>query len=59
MLMHQLDVAVDEIEMGMEPGPEFRGILDAVYEMQMDGKVSDLDGAIAAARELQSAEPSA
>ena len=47
------------IEMGMEPGPEFRGILDAVYEMQMDGKVSDLDGAITAARELQSAEPSA
>ena len=38
------------IEMGLEPGPEFKRILDAVYEMQLDGKVADLDDAIAAAR---------
>jgi tRNA nucleotidyltransferase (CCA-adding enzyme) len=42
------------IEMGMEPGPDFKSILDAVYEMQMDGEVVDLDGALAAARRLGS-----
>lgn len=47
------------IDMGLEPGPEFKRILDAVYEMQLDGKVTDLDTALTAARELQSAEPSA
>jgi len=38
------------IEMGFEPGPEFRRILDAVYEMQLDGKVEDLGVAIKAAK---------
>jgi len=41
------------IEMGMEPSPEFKRILDAVYELQLDGNVTDLDGAIAAARRLR------
>ena len=41
------------IEMGMEPSPEFKRILDAVYEMQLDGNVIGLDGAIAAARRLR------
>ena len=40
------------IEMGMHPGPEFKRILDAVYEMQMDGEVSDLEQALGAARRL-------
>jgi tRNA nucleotidyltransferase (CCA-adding enzyme) len=40
------------LEMGMEPSPEFKRILDAVYEMQLDGKITDLEGAIVAAREL-------
>ncbi|MBA2378069.1 MAG: HD domain-containing protein, partial [Blastocatellia bacterium] len=40
------------IEMGMEPGPEFKRILDAVYEMQLDGTVAGLDQAIAEARKL-------
>jgi tRNA nucleotidyltransferase (CCA-adding enzyme) len=34
------------IELGMKPGPEFKKILDAVYEMQMDGKVASLDEAL-------------
>lgn len=40
------------IELGLEPSPEFKKILDAVYEMQLDGKVVDLDQAIAEAKEL-------
>jgi tRNA nucleotidyltransferase (CCA-adding enzyme) len=36
------------IEIGMSPSPEFRKILDAVYELQLDGKVTDLDEAIKA-----------
>jgi len=34
------------IELGLEPGPLFKAILDAVYEMQLDGKISNLDEAI-------------
>lgn len=34
------------IELGMEPSPEFKGILDAVYELQLDGKVTNLDEAL-------------
>jgi tRNA nucleotidyltransferase (CCA-adding enzyme) len=40
------------IELGMHPGPEFKRILNAVYELQMDGKVTDLDAAIAEAKAL-------
>jgi tRNA nucleotidyltransferase (CCA-adding enzyme) len=40
------------IEMGMKPGPEFKSILDAVYEMQLDGKVADLDEALIEARRM-------
>lgn len=40
------------IELGMKPGPGFKRILDAVYEMQLDGKVTDADAAIAEARKL-------
>ena len=38
------------IEMGLEPSPRFKAILDAVYELQLDGKVTDLNMALAAAR---------
>lgn len=38
------------IELGMTPGPEFKKILDAVYEMQLDGEISDLAGAVDAAK---------
>ena len=33
------------IELGMKPGPEFSRILDAVYELQLDGRVADLESA--------------
>ena len=40
------------IDLGEVPGPRFRPILDAVYEMQLDGSVSDLEQAIAEAKRL-------
>jgi tRNA nucleotidyltransferase (CCA-adding enzyme) len=40
------------IEMGLEPGPEFKRILDAVYEMQLDGKVINLEQATEYAEKL-------
>jgi tRNA nucleotidyltransferase (CCA-adding enzyme) len=40
------------IEMGLKPSPEFKRILDAVYELQLDGKVTTLDGALAEAKAL-------
>jgi tRNA nucleotidyltransferase (CCA-adding enzyme) len=40
------------LEMGLEPSPDFKRILDAVYEMQLDGKVTDLDTAVIEARRL-------
>lgn len=41
------------IEMGLEPSPRFKQILEAIYEMQLDGKVTTLDEAkIAAAAML-------
>ena len=40
------------IEMGLPPGPGFKEILDAVYEMQLDGKVSKLDEALTEAKRI-------
>ena len=40
------------IEMGLSPGREFKRILDAVYERQLDGEIGDLDQAIDAAKSL-------
>ena len=40
------------IEMGLPPGPGFKEILDAVYELQLDGKVTNLEEAHAAARKM-------
>src|SRR4029077_10002933 len=34
------------IELGLAPSTKFKEILDAIYELQMDGKVADLDTAI-------------
>jgi tRNA nucleotidyltransferase (CCA-adding enzyme) len=42
------------IELGLNPGPGFKRILDAVYEMQLDGQVADLDQAIDAAKKMRS-----
>jgi tRNA nucleotidyltransferase (CCA-adding enzyme) len=40
------------LELGMRPGPAMGEILKSVYEQQLDGKVSDLASAIAAAKSL-------
>ena len=40
------------IELGLKPGPEFKTILDAIYEKQMDGEVADLGEALRAARRV-------
>ena len=40
------------LEMGLTPGPVIGRVTRAVYEMQLDGRVTDLDGARAAAREI-------
>jgi tRNA nucleotidyltransferase (CCA-adding enzyme) len=41
------------LEMGMQPGPEVGRIVRAVYEMQLDGKVGDLEAARRAAAALR------
>ena len=40
------------IELGLKPSPEFRRILDAVYEKQLDGGVRSVDEAINEAKKL-------
>jgi tRNA nucleotidyltransferase (CCA-adding enzyme) len=40
------------IEMGMSPSPQFKKILDAVYEIQLDGKITNLPEAISEAKLL-------
>jgi tRNA nucleotidyltransferase (CCA-adding enzyme) len=40
------------VEMGLQPSPKFKRILDAVYEMQLDGKITNLNEAIGEAKTL-------
>lgn len=40
------------IDLGMKPSPKFSEILNAVYELQLDGKIGNLDEAISAAKRL-------
>jgi tRNA nucleotidyltransferase (CCA-adding enzyme) len=40
------------LALGLKPGPRVGGILKAVYEQQMDGTITTLDDAIAAARAI-------
>jgi tRNA nucleotidyltransferase (CCA-adding enzyme) len=40
------------LAMGLAPGPGIGGILKAVYERQLDGAVTDLESALAAARDV-------
>ena len=44
------------LEMGMQPGPRVGEITKAVYEMQLDGRVVDLDDAKQAAKEMMSTD---
>ena len=40
------------LELGFRPGPEMGRVLKAVYEMQLDGRIADLDAARLEARRL-------
>ncbi|MEO6049865.1 MAG: HD domain-containing protein, partial [Pyrinomonadaceae bacterium] len=40
------------IDLGLEPSPEFKRILDAVYELQLDGKITEIVEAIGFAEKL-------
>lgn len=40
------------IEMGLKPSPRFGEILDAVYEIQLDGQITDLEQAMEHARPM-------
>jgi hypothetical protein len=42
--------------MGMQPGPRIGEITKAVYEMQLDGRVTNLDEGKTAAARLLSAD---
>lgn len=41
------------IDLGLQPGPLFKQMLDAVYELQLDGKILGLDDAIREVKQLQ------
>jgi len=40
------------IELGLDPSPDFKRILDAIYEMQLDGTVTDAEDAVEEAKKL-------
>lgn len=44
------------LELGLEPGPKMGEVTKAVYEMQLDGRVSSLDDAKNAAKKILSAD---
>ena len=48
----------DLIAMGMRPGPAFKGILDEVYDAQLEGRAATRDEALALAKRM-AAGPSA
>ncbi|MBA3770875.1 MAG: CCA tRNA nucleotidyltransferase [Blastocatellia bacterium] len=40
------------IELGLEPGPQFKKLLDTIYEMQLDGTITELSDALIKAKKL-------
>ncbi len=40
------------LEMGLEPGPQFKTLLDAAYEAQLDGQISNVEDGLALVRQL-------
>jgi len=44
------------LEMGLQPGPRIGEITRAVYELQLDGQVRDLDEAKAVAKKMKSTD---
>ncbi len=49
--LEQLIQGRDLIELGLEPSPQFKIILDEVYELQLEGKVTSRDEALEFAKE--------
>jgi len=41
------------IELGLKPSPQFKPILDAVYEKQLDGQITNLEEAIEEAKKIK------
>ena len=44
------------IELGLKPSPQFKKIIDAVYEKQLDGQIKDLSEAIIEAKKMLAAD---
>jgi hypothetical protein len=42
----------DLVSMGLTPGPRFKGILDGVYDAQLEGRVADRGQALELARRM-------
>jgi hypothetical protein len=42
----------DLVQLGFAPGPAFKRVLDGVYDLQLEGKLSDPAAAIAEARRM-------
>ncbi len=40
------------IELGLKPSPQFKNIIDTVYEKQLDGQITNLEEAIAEAKQM-------
>ena len=40
------------IELGLNPSPQFKTILDAIYEKQLDGQITNLDEALTEAKRM-------
>lgn len=40
------------IDLGLDPSPRFKQVLDAVYELQLDGKITSMEDAIDEARKI-------
>jgi poly(A) polymerase len=49
----------DLVALGMKPGPEFKRLLDAVREAQLEGRAKSKERALELVRELRSAPPPA
>lgn len=45
----------DLVAMGMTPGPDFKTVLEGVYDAQLEGNVSDIKSALAKAESIASA----
>jgi len=40
------------IELGLQPSPLFKSIIEQVYELQLDGRIADIESAIDEAKRI-------